>query len=213
MIDFALQTEEIECFTQLASETGPNATTFSSANGTASVNWKLDLKSLSAAKTAVRTRKVDGRAVRVPRFALVVAPALEETAKSLLAISALEVTDANGKYTTSTSNGDVELVVADVLVDIDTSANVDTTWYLVPLNGNDGTRDSILVNFLRRNEKPDLRISGNTGSYLGGGAVPGLEGSLLNDDVEYRIRHVVTGGVHHADALFASTGTTAYVAP
>lgn len=207
MIDFALQTEEVECFTQLASDTGPNATTFSVANGNAADNKKLNLANLSAAKTAVRSRKVNGRAVRVPRFALVVAPALEEAAKSLLAISALEVTDENGKYTTATSNGDVELVVADVLVDIDTTANVDTTWYLVPLGGNDGTRDSILVNFLRRNEQPDLRISGNTGSYLGGGAVPGLEGSLLNDDVEYRVRHVVTGGVHHAEGMYASTGT------
>lgn len=205
MSEFALQTEEVEAFVQLASTTGPRADVFTGdlAPGTA----KLSLESLSAAKTEVRSRKVNGRAVRVPRFALVVAPALEETAKQLLAITRLQVTDANGVYDTTTSNGDITLVVADVLVDIDTSANVDTTWYLVPLQGKDGTRESITVNFLERHENPDLRISSATGSYLGGGSVPGLEGSLLNDDAEYRVRHVVTGAIAHADGLYASIGT------
>lgn len=202
LLEFASQTEEIEAFTQIADIDGPRAAVFPTVS-----TMVLNLENLSAAKTEVRSRKVNGRAVRIPRFALVVAPALEETARRLLAISSLEVTDVNGTYMTTTSNGDVELVVADVLVDIDNSANVDTTWYLVPAGGGDGTRDSITVNFLERHENPELRISGNTGNYLGGGAVPGLEGSLLNDDAEYRVRHVVTGAVAHADAMWASTGT------
>lgn len=205
LLEFASQTEEVEAFTQIASATGPRPDIFT--GDLAPDTAVLNLENLSAAKTKVRARKVNGRAVRVPRFALVVAPALEETARRLLAITSLEVTDVNGTYMTTTSNGDVELVVADVLVDIDTSANVDTTWYLVPVGGNDNTRTSLSVNFLEGHETPDLRISGNGGNYLGGGAVPGLEGSLLNDDAEYRVRHVVTGAVEHADALYASTGT------
>lgn len=204
LLEFASQTEEIEAFTQLAGEAGPRTDVFTGA--LAPKSWDLNLENLSAAKTLVRSRKVNGRAVRVPRFALVVPPALEEKARQLLSITSLEVTDVNGTYMTTTANGDIELVVADVLVDIDNSANVNKTWYLVPVAGNDGTRTSLSVNFLERHEAPDLRISGNTGSYVGGGSVPGLEGSLLNDDVEYRVRHVVTGAIEHTDALFASTG-------
>jgi len=202
LLEFASHTEEIEAFTQIADAAGPRADVFDTVS-----TMVLNLENLSAAKTEVRSRKVNGRSVRIPRFALVVPPALEETARRLLAITSLEVTDVNGTYMTTTSNGDVELVVADVLVDIDTSANVDTTWYLVPVGGSDGTRTSLSVNFLEGHETPDLRISGNTGNYLAGGPVPGLEGSLLNDDAEYRVRHVVTGAVEHNDALFASTGT------
>lgn len=204
MTEFALQTEEVEATTQLADENGPRADVFDTVS-----TEPLTLAALKAAKTEVRSRRVNGRAVRVPRFVLIVPPALEDTARELLNITSLIVTDANGEYTTTTNNGDVELVVSETLVDVDQSANVDTTWYLAPAGGNDGTRTSISVNFLQRHETPDLRISGNTGNYLGGGAVPGLEGSLLNDDVEYRVRHVVTGAVEHPEALWASNGTGA----
>lgn len=202
MLRLALNTEESEAFRTFVSATGPITAVF----GTVDTD-KLTLASLKAAKTQVRSRKVNGRSVRVPRFALVVPPALEDTARDLLAIRELEVTDANGTYKTTTANSDIELVVADILTDIDVSANVDTTWYLLPAGGTDGTRDSILVNFLRNHESPEFRVSGATGLYLGGGAVPGTEGSLLNDDIEYRVRHVVAGGTHYTDALYASNGT------
>lgn len=204
MIRLALNTEETEAFGAFVDATGPKTSVFGTVQ-----TWKLDLDSLAAAKTLVRKRKVNGRSVTVPKFALVVPTAMQDQAKALLAITSYELTEGNKKFVTSTNNGDVELVVADVLSTLDKSANVDTTWFLMPIGGTDGTRDSVLLSFLRNNEAPDLRVSGLTGNYLGGGPVPGLEGSLLNDDVQYRVRHVVAGGIHFKDAMFAANGTVA----
>ena len=47
---------------------------------------------------------------------------------------------------------------------------------------------------LRGYEQPELRVQANAGNYIGGGEVPGLEGSFVNDDVQYRVRHI-TGAV------------------
>lgn len=208
---FAKNTEETEAVKVLASPTGPNSDTFNASNGNAADTAALSLDSLRAAKRAVRARKVNGNYVTVPKFALVVPTAMEDQARDILSITQLEVTentaDGTRTYKTGTSNSDVTLVVNDWLAKVDQSANAATTWYLVPLAGNDGTRDSILVNFLRNHEAPEFRQSGNTGLYLGGGNVPSLEGSLRNDDVEYRVRHVVAGGYNYAAAMYASTGT------
>lgn len=204
---FAKNSEELEAVGVLASTTGPNAGTFSAPNGNVNTtNYLLSLDALSLAKNAVKNRKVNGAYINVTKWALIVPTTLEEAARRILNLSTLEVTQGNIKYTTTTNNSDITLVVNDWLTKVDLSANAATTWYLVPLNGTDGTRDSIIVAFLNGHEAPEFRQSGNTGQFLGGGNVPSLEGSLLNDDVEYRVRHVVTGAYLWPQALFNSTG-------
>lgn len=204
MLRKAERTEESQVVQSFVDANGPRADVF--AGATAVDDKPLSFDNLTAAKTAIRQRKVNGRNVTVGKFALVVPPALEEVAKQILSITTYEQTDGLRKYTQTAGNGDVELVVMPALNWVDKRvAESSTTWYLVPAGGNDGTRVSILQNFLRRHEKPELRISGDTGLYVGGGAVPGLEGNLLNDSIEYRVRHVVTGFVLNSDAMYAST--------
>ena len=204
----ALRTEESEVVSSFVSATGPRADVFTAGVNPVKTAFPLTLDNLKQLKQEVSQRKVNGRNITVSRYALVVPPALEETARAILAISQYEESVTNGltsrKYIVSTANSNVELVVMPSLNWVDKSANADQTWYLLPAGGTDGTRDSILQNFLRRHETPELRISGNTGNYLGGGAVPGLEGSLLNDDVQYRVRHVVTGFVLNSSAMSAA---------
>ena len=207
LAEFAKNSEELEAVGVLASATGPNAGTFKAGNGNvSSKNYVLGLDALALAKQEVKNRKVNGNYINVTKWALIVPTNLEETAKRILSLSSLEVTQGNLKYTTTTNTSDITLVVNDWLTKVDKSANAAKTWYLVPLNGSDGTRDSIIVAFLNGHEAPEFRQSGNTGLYLGGGSVPSLEGSLLNDDVEYRVRHVVTGAYLYPQALFSSTG-------
>jgi hypothetical protein len=207
LAEFAKNSEELEAVGVLTSATGPNTGTFNAPNGnTNATNYVLGLDAIALAKNEVKNRKVNGNYINVTKWALIVPTNLEETAKRILSLSSLEVTQGNLKYTTTTNLSDITLVVNDWLTKVDKSANAAKTWYLVPLNGSDGTRDSIIVAFLNGHEQPEFRQSGNTGLYLGGGAVPSLEGSLLNDDVEYRVRHVVTGAYLYPQALFASTG-------
>lgn len=214
MLEYAANTEETEAVKVLASPAGPNPETFNAANGNAVDNRRLSLDSLKAAKRAIRARQVNGQYVNVNKFALVVPTTMKDDAAELLAISSVERVEGAGTDTevrtkTSTSNSDVTLVVNDWLTKVDKSANAATTWYLVPLGGSDGTRDSVVVNFLRRHEAPELTMSASGQLYIAGGEVPSLEGSLRNDTTEYRVRHVVTGGYWYAHAMYASTGTTA----
>src|SRR5690606_2439662 len=95
---------------------------------------------------------------------------------------------------TNPAAGRVTVVVNPWLPLIDQSENSATTWYLVPSGGSSGPRQSIITTFMTGREAPELRISGDTGNYIGGGEVPGTEGSFLNDDVQYRVRHI-TGAV------------------
>ena len=220
MARIAKTTEETSALEVLVTAAGVNTATFHVDNGNAmgttgvgGTRYKLSLNALEFAKREVRSRQVNGNYVTVSKFALIVPTNLQTTAERILALGSVEVTDGDLKYTTNVGSSDVTLVVNDYLTQIDKSANAATTWFLVPLGGNDGTRDSIVVNFLRNHEAPEFRQSGNTGLYLGGGAVPSLEGSLLNDDIEYRVRHVVAGGFWFGAGMYASTGESNAAAP
>jgi hypothetical protein len=223
MLRYAKNSEDTSTYSVLASATGPNATTFSSANGNINSRsgalfnqeYKLSLNSLALAKRDLQNRKINGQPSNIASFRLIVPRAMEEFAQQLLKIQTLTLISADGRTraTGEVSNSNVKLTVSDWLPRIDVSANNASTWYLVPDGGFDGTRMSIVTSFLRGHEIPELRQSGNTGLYLGGGAVPSLEGSLLNDDIEYRIRHVVAASYLNADLLLSSNGTYASDAP
>lgn len=203
----ALNTEEIEIGLQLANRDGIRSDIFTDVAEPS--NRALTLDSLRDAKQEITNRKVNGRYVTVNKFALVVPSTLKQVAQDVLATTGYEEyeEDTGRTFQRTVSNGDVELVVMDVLTDINQSSNAATTWYLVPAGGSDGTRDALVQNFLTGHTSPELRVHGNTGNYLGGGSVDFKQGSFLNDDLQYRVRHIVTGSVSHNDALFASTGS------
>ena len=221
MAQYAKNTEETEAVKVLASVTGPNPVTFSSGNQNAADNKQLSIDALAYAKRTVRQRKYNNNFITVPKFALVVPTAMQDWAERILKITEIEVvsgdptTASKGqqRFKSQVSNSDVVLVVNDWLTQIDKSANAATTWYLVPYQGNDGIRDGVVVNFLRNHEAPEFRQSNAGGLFLGGGAVPTLAGSLRNDDAEYRVRHVVSGGYWFSQNAYASLGTTAYTEP
>lgn len=207
----AANTEDTQATQQLASETGPNAATFSAGNGNAADNKPLTLENLAAAQQAVLNRKVNGNYIQVRRWRLVVPRTLELTAKQILATTEVYTDITDGAAVTRTRSilpvqGNVSLTVNDWLTKIDKSANAATTWYLVPDGGDDGTRTALVVNFLRGHEAPEFRQSGDTGLYLGGGNVPTLEGNFSHDNIQYRVRHVTSGATIKPQALYASTG-------
>lgn len=88
---------------------------------------------------------------------------------------------------------------------IETDRLTGTNWKLMPKPG--ATRRPVLELLrLRGYETPELRVSADAGIYLGGGAVPGLEGSFEADTISYRYRYV-TGGVLWDDTwVVVSTG-------
>jgi len=60
-------------------------------------------------------------------------------------------------------------------------------WYLIP-DANSARRPVLELLQLVGHELPELRVQGNTGSYVGGGAISPFEGSFDNDSADFRLR-------------------------
>lgn len=208
LAQLARNQEDIVATEVLASATGPNATFFNAGNGNLLTgNPALSVDSISGAASAIRSRTFNGNPVVAPRLALMVPPALEAEARRLLGVTAFQIDDpVNGVYTYANPNSDITLIVNPWLSVIDKSANVSTTWYMLPY-GSAGIRPAVVFSKIRGREAPELRIANATGEYLGGGSVPGREGSFLNDDIEFRVRHFVGAAGIGFETTAVSNGT------
>lgn len=207
LANLARNQEAIVATEVLASETGPNPEFFNAANQNIIAGAPaLSIEALDEARNAINSRKFNGNPVRVPQLALVVPPELEMLARQILGITTLQVTDTNGTYQINNPVSGIRLVVEPWLTIIDKSATARSTWYLVPYQGQ-GVRPSIVFSKMRGRETPELRISNDTGLYLGGGAVPGREGSFLNDDIQFRVRHFVGAAGIAPETVAVSLGT------
>jgi hypothetical protein len=209
MASQARDTEDVLTTGVLATEDGPNPAFFNTAwdfgprapqGNIFPDNPPLTMDSLQEAVNIVAQRTTGNgtRPVRISRFVLVVPPSLELTANTILAqanIVRRTPDGSGGELETTIANplrGRVRVVVNEWLPILDTSANSSTTWYLLPDGaGSAGNRrPAVITTFMTGRETPELRISGDTGRYIGGGDVAGTEGSFLNDDVQYRVRHI-----------------------
>lgn len=217
LAQLARNQEDIVATEVLASATGANATFFNGTNknrlitadGFSSNNPALTVDAINKAASWIRSKTYNSNPVVVQKFILMVPPALEAEARKLLGVSSFEITDVNGTYTVANPISDIGLVVNPWLSVIDQSASKNTTWYLLPA-GSAGVRPAVVFSKIRGRETPELRIANSAGEYLGGGAVPGREGSFRNDDIEFRVRHYVgaAGIAFETAAVSQGTGTT-----
>lgn len=219
MSRYAIQTEDVLTTQVLAGADGPNPDFFNTswdfgpqapagAGNYLPSNAPLDVESLEQAIESVSTRAVNGRPVTVQRFALVVPPALEFTARRIASVAEYTQVnvDADGNQQRyvfpNLVSGRFTVVVNPWLPLVDQSENAGTTWYLVPSGGSDGTRRAIITAFMAGEETPDLRISNDQGQAIGGGTVDSYRGSFSHDDVQFRVRHVLgAAGVNPAPVL------------
>lgn len=197
--------------------TGPNANFFSNAhgnlfnttNGYSVNNPPLSVDKVVEAAAHIRSLTYNGNPVVVNSFTLMIPPALESIARRLLGVSSFQITDpVNGVYDIGNPISDINLIVNPWLTVIDKSANANKTWYLFP-TGSAGVRPAFVFSKIRGRETPELRIHAATGEYLGGGAVPGREGSFRNDDIEFRVRHFVgAAGIAFETAVVSNGSAT-----
>ena len=223
LINLALNTEQTEASRQLASPTGPNANTFTGLavhDGLAGPtnfdqDYPLTIDALLLAKKSIRKRVYNKRLVQVNQFRLVVPLSLKDQAEAVLGTTELEVRNASNTRITKIkpANTDVQLTVDQWLTNIDTSSTAATTWYLVPDGGKDTTRESIALGFLTGHTTPDVRVSANTGQYIDGSDVPGLEGSFADDTIDMRVRHTVASSLVYNVGMLASKGNSTVTPP
>lgn len=209
LAQLARNQEDIVATEAIASETGPNPDFFNAQNGNIIDGAPaLSVDSLEQAINSINSRVFRGNPVRVQNLALMVPPALELEARRITGISSFLVVDpVNGEYNAVNPIAGMRVIVNPWLPLIDKSANVNTTWYLLPYGGA-GIRPSVVFSKIRGREAPELRISNATGNYLGGGEVPGREGSFLNDDIEFRVRHFSGAAGIAYETVAVSLGTT-----
>lgn len=221
-------TEDVLSLGVLATATGPNPDYFNASWDFGSLaamgnilegNPALSIPALELAMQEIGLRRInglEGRPVTVPNgWVLIVPPSLEITANEIAAIANQEIVrgdpaSAGGQVRFTRANqarGRFTVQVNQWLPLIDTSATAATTWYLVPTGGTTGTRRAIVTTFLAGHEAPELRIKNDAGSNIGGGDISPFEGSFINDDVQYRVRHFVGAAGLDPSPSMVSLGT------
>lgn len=212
----ARDTEDYLAASLVASATGPNTALFrartkaDNPNPISNVpdNKPLTIDNIGAAITLINNRRdIDGRPILARTFILMVPPALEILARSLLGAQDVRITDAAGNVivTTNPISAKITLLVNPWLSNIDVSAKSPATWYLLPEPG--ASRAALSLAFLRGHENPELRVKNDTGTLVGGGAVDPTEGSFDDDSVAYRVRHIIGGAQLDPIGTYASTGS------
>lgn len=78
-------------------------------------------------------------------------------------------------------------------------------WFLLP-KANQARRPVLELLRLVGHELPELRVNGNTGTYVGGGAVSPFEGNFDNDSADFRLRMFTKGILWTRQLVVYSTG-------
>lgn len=190
----ARNTEDAKVFGALVTPTGPNAAFWKAANGnTVKTGKALNRANIQEALKEIYKRKnkagIPFRALGT-QLLLVVPPAMQFDAEMALAPT---IPDPNGGVNPIVNPiyNKVRLVVSERLGMIDTSANADTTWYLLPAPNS--ANPALVKTTMLGEEQPDIRVKRDQGERVGGGQVGIDEGSFADDTIWYRGRHI-TGG-------------------
>ena len=80
-----------------------------------------------------------------------------------------------------------------------------TNWYLIP-KANQTRRPVLELLRLVGHDVPELRVQGNTGSYVGGGDISPFEGNFDNDTADFRLRMFTKGILWTKELIVWSTG-------
>lgn len=152
---------------------------------------------ISAIEGIATRRDVDGNLVPHNGLVLMVGPGLQFTAERILNTAEIRTGTDPVVIEPNPLRGKVRLVVNNMLTG--------NAWFVLP-DPRRNQRPAVAVAKLAGFETPDLRVSANTGSRVGGGAIAPTEGDFEIDGVWYRVRHVAGGASVDPIHTFASTG-------
>lgn len=202
LIDLALDAEEREVYdalitgttTPLASQTLPSGTIVPA-------NSPLTPDAIWAAIIQLQNVTVNGRKVgRASGYNVVVPAGAGEDINWKLKQNIISIQDGLITY----GPGD-RSAMSNVSV-VETSFLAGLNWLVLPKKG--AIRRPVLeLMRLRGYEAPELRVHGDTGTYVGGSAVSPFEGNFDNDVISYRIRYAVGGVLWDDSYSLKSNGT------
>ena len=181
--------------------------------GVSTSDAPLTFENLIAALADVSSSNDPQRVNTITRWALIVPRALTDVAETI--VSAIQVERSlpgtNDKLIVPNRVGNRVVVVENPYLGVMPGsgyANLDTSWALVPYQGNGSDRTAIVQTFLRGKESPELRIKNDQGNALGGGNLSPYEGSFDTDDIQIRVRHFTNTVALNVDlGFYASNGS------
>ena len=127
----------------------------------------------------------------------------------------LNVVSGPNSFTTQSGSGDGQSIydftlngynpLAGIEI-IESEFVVDDAWYLIP-KANQARRPVLELLQLVGHELPELRVEGNTGTYVGGSAISPFEGSFDNDSADFRLRMFTKGVLWTKELVVWSNGS------
>lgn len=188
---------------------GPKSALFDDSTKLNLGTAKLSITSLNAAFAAIGAHKdQDGEPIFVEAFHLVVPPALEITAKSILEAIELVYPDTQGvaeNYVNYKTNNWIKnrltLHVNPYLPIINTTSGT-TNWFLFP---NPSDIECLIFARLKGHEEPEIFMKNPNAIKIGGGQDP-FNGDFDTDAIEYKVRYVCGGATADYRGSYASTG-------
>lgn len=199
--NLALDTEEREVFDALKSGTTQTLASQTLPDGVTTVaNAPISPEAIWGAVVQLSNVEVDGRKVGTASGYNVVVPAgTKEYIDWKLGQTILQIQD--GLLTLAPGDRSIFNKVTTV----ETPFLTGTEWYVLPKPG--AIRRPVLELLrLRGYETPELRVSNDTGTYVGASAVPPFEGNFDTDTIDYRIRYVAGGVLWDPSYTLKSTG-------
>ena len=193
LVQLALDTEEREVYEALVNGTTTDLATQTLPDGTVvPPNAPISPDAIWAAIIQLQNVVVNGRKVgRASGYNVVVPAGQKDFVEYALNRAVIQIVDGSIVY----GPGD-RSALANVTV-VETSFLTGNDWIVLPKPG--AIRRPVLeLGRLRGHESPELRVHGDTGTYIGGSAVSPFEGNFDADTIDYRIRYVC-GGILWSD--------------
>jgi hypothetical protein len=205
----ANRTEEKFATDLYSDSTGPDSTFFSSGN--ANIITSNPVFGISGLKTGLNMMYAQtdsgGDPIVIEGVTLIVPPVLQLTAQEVVRAITLELVPATSaagtRIVTPPWVSRINPVVNWYGPIVDTSANKNTTWYLV---ANPQDRPAMEVTFLSGYETPSLWQKAPNMQRLGGGVDP-IMGDYDDNSIHQKIMHIIGGTLIDPKVMVSSNGS------
>lgn len=202
LVQLALDTEEREVYEALINGTTNELSAQTLPDGTVTLpNAALTPEAIWAAIIELQNVEINGRKVgRATGYNVVIPAGTRDFIEWKMSQRIIAIQDGSITY------GPGDQSIFNNVSFVESSYVTGTNWYVLPKPG--AVRRPVLELLrLRGYEAPELRIHGDTGSYVGGSAVSPFEGNFDNDTIDYRIRYVAGGVLWSTAYSVKSDGT------
>lgn len=202
LLELVLDTEEREVYEALVNGTTATLAAQTLPDGTVTVpNAAISPEAIWAAIIQLQNTLVNGKKVGAASgYNVVVPTGTAQFIEWKLNQTIIAIQDGAITY------GSPDRSIFNNISFVETNFLTGTNWIVLPKPG--AIRRPVLeLGRLRGYESPELRVHGDTGSYVGGSAVSPFEGNFDNDTIDYRVRYVA-GGILWSNAYSVKSNGT-----